>query len=261
MRDHDSVAQRQAEYFDGLVVNQGTFNPFADSAWRRLADRFEEWVPPTAAMALLDVGCGTGASHAIYRGRATRYVGIDLSARSIEAAREREPNVEWQTADACALPFSDGTFDVVAFSSVLHHIPDFERAVREAARVVRPGGAIFAFDPNLLHPGMLLLRHPKSPLYMREGVTEDECPMLPSKLRRGFSAAGLAEIRQRAMSGLAYREVGPRAVNSALGLFNAVDWAWEAVGLGRLFGSFVLTFGRRPMSDDAKGLTPLPQDG
>ena len=50
------------------------------------------------------------------------------------------------------IPFPKNEFDAVCSNSVLHHIDDFGRAVGEAHRTVRPGGFVFAFDPNLFHP-------------------------------------------------------------------------------------------------------------
>lgn len=247
-RLRSSVAERESAFFDGVVAEQGEFNPFADSGWALLSRRFEDWAPPQGPLDLLDIGCGTGASHGIYTRRAGRYIGLDLSPRSIDAARSKHPELNWEVGDACALRFDDASFDVVAFSSVLHHIPDIAHALAEAARVVRPGGMVFAYDPNLLHPGMLLLRHPRSPLYLSQGVSPDECPLLPSKLRFAFESAGLGNIRQRAQSGIAYRRVAPKLVNSLLTVLNTVDWLWEQIGLGHTFGSFVLTAGTRPVA-------------
>jgi SAM-dependent methyltransferase len=52
----------------------------------------------------------------------------------------------FQEADGRDLPFSDGEFDVVVFDSTLCHVPEPERALAEAARVLRPGGQLAAFD-------------------------------------------------------------------------------------------------------------------
>src|SRR5205085_1793037 len=167
------------------------------------------------------------------------------SAEAVAAARARFPESEWLTADARALPFAANCFDVVAFSSVLHHIPDFPAALREALRVLRPGGRAFAFDPNLLHPAMALFRHPRSPLYSLQGVSPDERPLLPAVLRRAFRDAGFIDLRQRGQSDIPYRYVAPRLLNAALSLYNAGDWLWEHAGLGRWFGTFVVTCGRK----------------
>ena len=114
-----------------------------------------------------------------------------------------------------------------------------------------PGGHAFGFDPNLLHPAMALFRWPKSPFYIAEGVSPNESPLLPRTLRRAFAAAGYENVRQRCRSGVAYREVAPRVLNALLRFYNAADRAFDAVGLGRWFGTFVLTCGRKPAAESA----------
>lgn len=195
---------------------------------------------------MLDVGCGTGQSQRIYRDRAGLYVGVDLSLGALRLAHGRFDATAWMQADALRLPFAEGSFDVVAFSSVLHHIGDRGAALAEARRVLKPGGWVFAFDPNLLHPAMLLFRHPSSPLYSAEGVSPDEQPLLPKVLRQDFATHGFTAIGQRAQSDIPYRKVAPRGLDALLAAYNKVDWAWEKIGLGRWFGTFVVTWGRKP---------------
>lgn len=238
-------AASEARYFDAVAAD-GEFNPFADSGWETLRRRFEEAVAPARALHVLDIGCGTGESRRLYVAHASKYVGIDLASQALDRARRKFPGDTWLASDARTLPFADATFDVVAFSSVLHHIPDFPLAVREGWRVLRPGGHAFAFDPNLLHPAMALFRHPRSPLYTARGVSPNEAPLLPRRLRSAFTGAGFVRVRQRAQSDLAYREVAPRVLNACLGAYNFADHWFERVGLGRWFGTFVITSGQKP---------------
>jgi SAM-dependent methyltransferase len=240
------AVNRERTFFDRYVADHGDFNPFAERGWQTLAGRFREMAAPRATDRLLDVGCGTGQSRAIYADAVGGYVGVDLSPASIAAARAAFPKDDWQVADACDLPFPAQSFDVVAFSSVLHHIPAFPQAVREAHHVLRPGGVAFAFDPNLLHPAMALFRHPSSPAYLPDGVSPNERPLMPPVLATAFRRAGFTCVRQRAQSDIPYRAVAPRRLNAALSAYNLADWAWERVGLGRWFGTFVITCGRKP---------------
>ena len=239
-------AEVEAQYFDALVASEGDFNPFADRAWDRLRRRFVEFAEPAMVSRILDVGCGTGQSRQLYAEHAAEYVGVDLADHALDVARKRFPRDTWTRADARQLPFGDASFDIVAFSSVLHHIPDFEVALKEAFRVLRPGGVAFAFDPNLLHPAMALFRYPKSPLYSSRGVSPNEAPLRPRRLRDAFEGAGFVAIRQRAQSDLAYRQVAPTLLNACLGAYNVADRWFERLGFGRWFGTFVITSGRRP---------------
>jgi ubiquinone/menaquinone biosynthesis C-methylase UbiE len=244
--DSHLVAQRERAYFDRVVEDQGEFNPFAERGWRTLARQFERSVRPQGLLRVLDIGCGTGQSRQLYAAHAGSYLGIDLSQRAVAAARARFPDSDWLVADARSLPCAAGSFDVVAFSSVLHHIPHFGTALNEAVRVLRPGGQVFAFDPNLLHPAMALFRHPRSPCYLPQGVSPDECPLLPGVLRRAFRQAGLCSVGQRCLSDIPYRAVAPRLLNACLALYNVADRLWAWSGLARFFGTFVVTWGSKP---------------
>jgi len=242
----EEAAAREGKYFDRLIRERGEFDPFAPRGWRTIARRFSEMVPSVRLARLLDIGCGTGQSRQIYEEKTSGYVGIDLSLEALRLARRKHPEAAWRLADACRLPFGDSVFDAVAFSSVLHHIPDLQPALSEARRVLKPGGSVFAFDPNLFHPAMALFRWPRSPFYLSEGVSPNEAPLRPAVLRKAFEKAGFAEIRQRCQSDIPYREVAPRLINACLSIYNAADRLFEWVGLGRWFGTFVLTVARKP---------------
>ena len=130
-------ARLESEFFDQHIKTEGNFDPFTERGWRTLSRRFSEWLPIKKPVDLLDVGCGTGCSRQIYIQSTNRYTGVDLSQEAIRFAQTRFPDSHWIHGDACQLPFEDDSFDVVAFSSVLHHIPDFQQAVEEAVRVLR----------------------------------------------------------------------------------------------------------------------------
>jgi SAM-dependent methyltransferase len=89
---------------------------------------------------LLDLGCGTGAHTVAFVARGWETTGVDISSDQLRLARRRRLNVV--QADATALPFDAGSFDAVV--SMLTHTDadDFGTIVREAARVLRPGGVL-----------------------------------------------------------------------------------------------------------------------
>ena len=98
---------------------------------------------------VLDVGCGVGTTTChIARKLGCPTVGVDISPRMIERATERirrkglADRVELRVADAQDLPFEDGAFDAVLSESVTAFAADKQAAVREYARVVRPGGYV-----------------------------------------------------------------------------------------------------------------------
>jgi ubiquinone/menaquinone biosynthesis C-methylase UbiE len=242
-----AVRTSESRFFDGLAHRRGRFNPFTDRGWETLAGSFRRamaGVEPERR--LLDIGCGTGESLRVYRDWTSDYTGIDISLGSIALAASSKPDRRWIAGDANQLPFRDESFDVIAFSSVLHHIPDFHIALREAHRILRSGGRVFAFDPNLLNPAMCLFRHPRSPLYSRQGVSPNERPLRPRELESAFLAAGFYGIHQRCQSDISYRQVAPRLLDAGIRLFNWADRWWDVSGLGRRFGTFVITWASRP---------------
>jgi ubiquinone/menaquinone biosynthesis C-methylase UbiE len=91
---------------------------------------------------VLEVGCGTG----LLLDRISRFArsarGVDISPGMLERASERGHDV--REAPATALPFDDETFDVTCSFKVLAHVPDASAALREMARVTKPGGHVVA---------------------------------------------------------------------------------------------------------------------
>src|SRR5262249_39245728 len=93
---------------------------------------------------VLEVGCGAGFDAYEFCRHGADYTGIDLAPENIERARKHlacygfTPN--GLQADAEHHPFGDGSFDLFFSNGVLHHVPDFARALSEARRVLRPGG-------------------------------------------------------------------------------------------------------------------------
>jgi SAM-dependent methyltransferase len=99
-------------------------------------------------LTLLDAGCGTGGN-LLALGRFGRAVGMDLSPLALRFCRER--GVAAARASLLALPFSDRSFDCVTSFDVIYHawVTDDRAAIREMARVLRPGGFLFVRVPAL----------------------------------------------------------------------------------------------------------------
>jgi ubiquinone/menaquinone biosynthesis C-methylase UbiE len=118
-----------------------------------LVDIIERIVPSRSAK-LLDVGCGAGNGHPLLVGRIGTLTGIDISERSIDRARKKNPAVDYATFEGIDLPFDDGSFDVVFAVSVFHRVPLTDRSAlaREIRRVLRSAGLFVIFEHNPRNP-------------------------------------------------------------------------------------------------------------
>jgi SAM-dependent methyltransferase len=93
---------------------------------------------------LLDVGCGSGLTLVLAAGRGAVPSGADISPGLLAIARDRLPRADLREADIESLPFGDAAFDAVTGVNAFQFAGDPRRALREAARVTRPGGRVVA---------------------------------------------------------------------------------------------------------------------
>lgn len=104
---------------------------------------------PAPGARVLDIGCGDGRHIAVAASRGCRAVGLDYDVGELRRARERVASgVEFVAADASRLPFRTAAFDAVICTETLEHLPDDRGAVREIARVLRPGGLLLGAVPS-----------------------------------------------------------------------------------------------------------------
>ncbi len=95
---------------------------------------------------VLDLGCGGGLLAEPLARAGAEVTGVDISDNALRIARQHAErhrlDIDYRLAPAEDLPFPDGSFDVVVAFDVLEHVTDLQRAVQEAARVLRPGGKL-----------------------------------------------------------------------------------------------------------------------
>ncbi|GAA1736607.1 demethylmenaquinone methyltransferase [Luedemannella helvata] len=129
--------------FDGVAEKYDRTNTILsfgqDRSWRTQTRRALALQPGERC---LDLAAGTGVSTQELARSGATVVGADLSLGMLTAGRRRRPDVPLLAGDALALPFADESFDAVTISFGLRNVVDTAGALRELARVTRPGGRI-----------------------------------------------------------------------------------------------------------------------
>ena len=134
------------EFYDARYhFDEDVERPNVERVWRALRA-----LEPLRGTAFLDLGSGVGwgAQLALARGGATTAVGLDFSRRALALAQGHTPGARWVQGDGAALPFRDQAFDRAFSFGSLEHFPDVSRGLREAFRVLRPGGLAVVVVPN-----------------------------------------------------------------------------------------------------------------
>jgi ubiquinone/menaquinone biosynthesis C-methylase UbiE len=135
---------QQGDYYDRYWSAAG-FNPVVE-LWPELRQLYAAYSVPGI---WLDLGCGDGRVTAAWASEhATQYVGVDVAHPALAVLRDRGSE-SVRISDASTLPFADNTFSVVSCIEVLEHLFDPLGALREARRVLKPGGVVIATTPNL----------------------------------------------------------------------------------------------------------------
>ena len=184
----------------------------------QLAGLYREWLcrerregrvgedgEPERRFRVLDVGCGTGllAAYVLDAMPYVRLVGVDLSERMVDVARERlGGGARLFCADAERLPFSEGAFDVVIMNDTIHHLPDAARAVFEAWRVLGRHGVLVVGE--ICVPALLrALRNLAAPLLGEGDVYVRTEPELTGLLGSWFHRVAAERVNGDAILALA----------------------------------------------------------
>jgi SAM-dependent methyltransferase len=150
----------------------------------------------------LDLGCGTGVVTVLLARRGLEVVGVDHSPEMLERGRRKLEAAgldgTLETGDVRALRFGDDEFDCVTIQGLLHHLEEVEPCLREATRVLRPGGFLYASEPmrdatpvkRALLGVWSRLPVRKRPAAAHEAGTVEE-PLAVADLRRALDGVGL----------------------------------------------------------------------
>ncbi|MCG6495967.1 class I SAM-dependent methyltransferase [Kitasatospora sp. A2-31] len=184
--DHAGELARTREFFAARAA--GWDARFPDDGPRYAAAIAELGLGPGDSV--LDAGCGTGRALPLLRaavGPEGRVLGADVTPEMLDEAAARHPGTATLLlADCARLPLPDASLDAVFAAGLVSHLPDPSRALRELARVTRPGGPLALFHPvgravlaarhgRELTPGDLRAEANLRPLLAAAGWRLDHC--------------------------------------------------------------------------------------
>jgi len=138
-------------------------------------DVLEQLVGPSGKD-VVDIGCGGGALVRALIGRGARVTGVEISEQQLAPAlaNDGDSGARYVIGRAQRLPIEDGSVDAAVFMRTLHHVPPTEllAALREARRVVRPGGVVYVAEPLALGDFFELTRVVEDELEVRAAAQD-----------------------------------------------------------------------------------------
>jgi len=210
-----------------------------------------------AGSRVLDVGCGTG----VYLRRFAKLgfipAGLEPAAGMLEVCRRNNPSVDIVQGVATALPFPDASFDAVTAIEVHRylHLDDIRKSLKEALRVLRPGGIVVTTLVNRYAlDGFYVMQHLRA---RKKGIDFDRknphCEFFTpheaeDELRRAGATAVRTEARLFAPVRLAYKVDEPLAARIAARIEKLDDRVHEVLSWTKPFAGHLIAIGERPMA-------------
>lgn len=230
-------------FFDKHAATADEYNVFDENTTQSLTRGCVGKCKLSAGSRVLDLGCGSGVFSHYLSKLGMKMTAVDISSKLVELGRQRYPDVVFQTGDAENLEFKDGTFDCIFLGGVIHHFPNPHNLIKEAARVLKPAGSFYAFDPNRQNPFMWLYRDRSSPFYSSVGVTPNERPVRRADVVHALEQNGFQACTD--YMSVSYRYVASSRVRWLLPVYNTLEsYLFLATPLKR-FRAFLLTWGSK----------------
>ena len=206
MKDYEALSKK---HFDGQAAEYDQRDTYYYSQNGKISCRdIAERIKGVPYETLLDVGCGTGfLIDLMAKRKPAKYCGVDLSDEMIRVAKGKAiPGAEFVVGSAEKLPYPDETFDIVTCSQSFHHYPYPEKAMREALRVLKPGGLYILSDTGLGGIGGWIDNH-----ILFKLMSSGDCHTTDRKgIAKMMEKAGFTIADSRQIKGMIYTVTGKK---------------------------------------------------
>ena len=170
--------------------------------------------------AILEVGLGFGSVSTILASSKNSYTGLDIAESAVAMSNSRIQQIGKEPSsvkgDALSTPFSDGSFDAVVAIGSLHHTGDFDRAISEMARIVKPGGVVCGMVYSLFSLRNLILQ----PLKTTKSCIANLCK--PIRVKAGQKLRWLSDHNSQGVAAPSTEYFSRRALRQILEQFGDV---------------------------------------
>ncbi len=235
----------EVKFFDKFDV-EGGYDVFEDAGYIKIVSILKGNLKSSKPKKVLDLGCGSGAFTARLSAAFPNsdITGIDISGGIIKRAKKSYPNIKFEVGDIEKTKYKPNSIDLICYTGILHHFPDFSKVAKEGYRLLKPGGHIFSYDPNYYNPPFWLYRSPNSPFSTRVGITENERLLTSGEIKRVFGNVGF-KVKTKIISGISVNYVENERTRPLLSIYNLFDKMLGVTPLAAVIGAWIIGFGTK----------------
>lgn len=240
----------EIEFFDN-ATNISPWTTFNKNGQQHIFTLFDEIVKPKQGEIAVDMGCGTGEFSIKLKEYGVNVIGIDISKKSIEYCREKYTAINelsFEVQDIEKTTWKEGSVDIIFLGGVLHHFPKREKVFKEAYRILKKNGRLYAFDPNYHN---LIIWIYRELFNIKTQKTENEILVKQKDIQEELKQVGFTEINVKATSNITFdikyfKKLVPFPLYYGVYIYNGIEYAIQcSKALREKHGSFVITYARK----------------
>ncbi len=242
--------EAEKEFFDN-ALSESPWTTFNANGQKQIFKLFEEKVKPKKGEIALDMGCGTGEFSEKLEQYGLQVTGMDISKKAIEYCKEKHKdrkNMHFEVQDIEKTTWKEESADIIFFGGVLHHFPHREKVFKEAFRILKKEGRIFAFDPHYYN---LIIWIYRELLGIKTQKTENEVLIKPEEIKKELTEAGFIEIDTKGTANVTFdkhyfKKLVPFPLHYGAYVYNGIERGIHlSKALREKHGSFVITYAKK----------------